>query len=574
MRWFFVAQKRRILSFQTNKIHFQMKKFLLFQAFFCLCVQIWAQTPDKFNYQAVAKNANGTPVTGAIDVQLTILTGSTSGTEAYKELFNSVNVDANGLFSLQIGSGATQGGSNWNNVNWGNGSKFLKAEIKTSIGGGFIQMGDPQQLISVPYAQEAKSLDLPFSKSVSSAAHGFHVTNETESGISGQSNKPGSAGIIGFHSGDGNGVYGRAEGTNGTSITAEHKNGSQALLGTASHAGIFRGNVRIENVGNGANSFQINSDPGNLGMELRGSNPFIDFSNTNADFDARIIWAPNDNKSLVFTQANNYWFQSGPILADGVSPNADAFFRAFNFTGAVNCNPCNTNFSIKAASAVRGAEFQAMSDTRIKNIIAQSNAPADLTTLMRLKVTDYTHKDVVNKGTAAKKGFIAQEVETEFAEAVSKSKDFIPNIYQMAQSSTFDAAAKTLTVTLEKVPDLAVGDRVRIIADKSHEVEVTAVNGTSFTVKNWENVDSKNIFVFGKEVDDFRTVDYDRIFTLNVSATQELARKVTTLEAQNALLTQQNSTYQEKFQQLESKLNALSAQLNGSENKGIGSSNK
>jgi hypothetical protein len=149
MRWFFVVQKRHILSFQTNKIHFQMKKFLLLQAFLCLCVQIWAQTPDKFNYQAVAKNANGTPVTGAIDVQLTILTGSTSGTEAYKELFNSVNVDANGLFLLRIGSGATQNGSNWSTINWGNGSKFLKAEIKTSIGGGFIQMGNPQQLISV-----------------------------------------------------------------------------------------------------------------------------------------------------------------------------------------------------------------------------------------------------------------------------------------------------------------------------------------------------------------------------------------------------------------------------------------
>jgi Chaperone of endosialidase len=492
-----------------------MKKFLLFQAFFCLCFQIWAQTPDKFNYQAVAKNANGTPVTGAVEVQFTILTGSTSGTEVYKELHNNVTADANGLFSLQIGSGTTLGGSIWSNINWGAATKFLKVEVKTSTGGGFVQMGDPQQLISVPYAQEAKhakgalSIDLPFTQTVSSGQHGFHVTNETESGISGQSNKPGAAGTIGSHPGDGIGIYGRAEGTFGTSIVAQHKSGKSALLGTQTEAAHFDGDVSIS---------------------------------------------------------------SGILTVNGQSPNADAFFKAFTYdfnvlAGPFNCNPCLTNYSIAAASAVRGSEFQAMSDTRIKNIIAQSNAPADLTTLMHLKVTDYTHKDFVNKGTAAKKGFIAQEVEKEFAEAVTKGKDFIPNIYLMAQSTTFDAVAKTLSVTLEKAPDLAVGNRVRIIADKPHEVEVTEVNGTSFTVKNWENVESKHIFVFGKEVDDFRTVDYDRIFTLNVSATQELARKVVDLQ-------NQNSVYQEKFQQLESKLNALSAQLNGSENKGIGSSNK
>ena len=34
------------------------------------------------------------------------------------------------------------------------------------------------------------------------------------------------------------------------------------------------------------------------------------------------------------------------------------------------------------------------------------------------------------------------------------------------------------------------------------------------------------VFVFGREVNDFRTVDYEAIAMLNVSATQELARKL------------------------------------------------
>jgi hypothetical protein len=44
------------------------------------------------------------------------------------------------------------------------------------------------------------------------------------------------------------------------------------------------------------------------------------------------------------------------------------------------------------------------------------------------------------------------------------------------------------------------------------------------------------VFVYGREVKDFRSVDYDAIAMLNVSATQELARKLETVQAENAAL--------------------------------------
>jgi hypothetical protein len=46
----------------------------------------------------------------------------------------------------------------------------------------------------------------------------------------------------------------------------------------------------------------------------------------------------------------------------------------------------------------------------------------------------------------------------------------------------------------------------------------------------------EQVFVYGREVKDFRTVDYDAISMLNVSATQELARKLETVQAENAAL--------------------------------------
>ena len=42
-----------------------------------------------------------------------------------------------------------------------------------------------------------------------------------------------------------------------------------------------------------------------------------------------------------------------------------------------------------------------------------------------------------------------------------------------------------------------------------------------------------------KEVDDFHTLDKQKLFALNFSATQELDKKVTALEAENQSLKQQ-----------------------------------
>ena len=46
----------------------------------------------------------------------------------------------------------------------------------------------------------------------------------------------------------------------------------------------------------------------------------------------------------------------------------------------------------------------------------------------------------------------------------------------------------------------------------------------------------KQVFVFGKQVPDCRTLDYDDIAMLNVSATQELAKRVEKLEARESHL--------------------------------------
>ena len=61
------------------------------------------------------------------------------------------------------------------------------------------------------------------------------------------------------------------------------------------------------------------------------------------------------------------------------------------------------------------------------------------------------------------------------------------------------------------------------------------VDDKTFTVTTKEALGDK-VFVYGKECLDLKGVDYDAIAMLNVSATQELAKKVDALEAENSRL--------------------------------------
>ncbi len=87
---------------------------------------------------------------------------------------------------------------------------------------------------------------------------------------------------------------------------------------------------------------------------------------------------------------------------------------------------------------------------------------------------------------------------------------------------------------MQLTTDLKVGERVKLIGEKEQGVyPVLAVRAGAFRTDFHPKTDQ--VFVYGREVGDFRTVDYDAIAMLNVSATQELARKV---DAQKSELTE------------------------------------
>lgn len=132
-----------------------MKKITILITLFILCAAtLFAQAPEKFSYQAVVRNASNALVTNApVGVRVSILQGGVNGTLVYMETQTTVT-NANGLISLQIGSGNVQQGS-FADIDWANGTYFLKTEIDPA-GGTNYSVTSTQQLLSVPYALYAK----------------------------------------------------------------------------------------------------------------------------------------------------------------------------------------------------------------------------------------------------------------------------------------------------------------------------------------------------------------------------------------------------------------------------------
>lgn len=202
-----------------------------------------------------------------------------------------------------------------------------------------------------------------------------------------------------------------------------------------------------------------------------------------------------------------------------------------------------------------GGAFVASSDQRIKINMGISNSQNDLFLVSQLKVTDYLFKDTVEKGNQIIKGFIAQDVENVVPGAVTKQTNWIPDIYQVAEKLEVNDQKKTVTIYLKSVTDLKVGDKIKLISTENYDIQrkVIAVNNNCFTVGDW-NEKTDKLFVYGREVNDFRVVDYDRLFTLGISAIQELIKRDTKHQSEFEDLKKQFESQLDKNQKTESRL--------------------
>lgn len=252
------------------------------------------------------------------------------------------------------------------------------------------------------------------------------------------------------------------------------------------------------------------------------------------------------------------------LKVSGSQSKEIGYHRVFddNFVGAAVSGTHNRTFSIWADKSIRALALLGDSDRRIKKDFKISNGKNDLEVLNKIEVTDYRHIDPTLSGTESIKGFIAQQVKAIYPEAVKETDGVVPSVF--AFPTGISVNENSTTFTLSEPHNLNVGSQVQILSNdikKTYKV-IGVPNSRSFILDKWDGTDNtKEIFVYGEAISDFNVVDYDRVFTLSVSAVQELARKVETLEKQNAVLKDSNFKHIKTNEMLKEELKDLSNRM-------------
>ncbi|MFM8371074.1 MAG: tail fiber domain-containing protein, partial [Bacteroidota bacterium] len=341
-------------------------------------------------------------------------------------------------------------------------------------------------------------------------------------------------------------------------ITAPNDNNANLRLSTGNHTGYLNVNQYAYQMGSENKS--INIVPGGAygRVHLYGNGQLKAYT----DEDGFVINGRLTSTSTLWTQNGDISSANGTDLrlyrnadlhilcrGDGwtemkkalyIPGKVDQYFSQYygiNPAGFVQWISNHTvSVSAYAEGAIRAERFITPSDRRIKTDLHRSSGKQDLATLLQLEVTDYRHVDSIANGSGIVKGFIAQQVKEVFPQAVSTAKNTIPDV--LAKPASMQVNGDMATFNMPAGNNIVKGDRVRIFQNggEQKEYDVVDTQGSSFTVKGWDAAFNEvdKVFVYGKEVNDFCQVDYDKIHNLNVSATQELARRVAELEAANA----------------------------------------
>jgi hypothetical protein len=135
-----------------------MKKLFTLLMVFAFTFCAFSQAPQKMSYQAVVRNSSNALVTSSpVGMRVSILQGSPTGTEVYKEIYNpNPQTNANGLVTIEIGSGIPLTGT-FAAIDWSAGPYYIKTETDPTGGTNYTILGT-SQLLSVPYALYAKTV--------------------------------------------------------------------------------------------------------------------------------------------------------------------------------------------------------------------------------------------------------------------------------------------------------------------------------------------------------------------------------------------------------------------------------
>uniref|UniRef100_UPI00404717F7 hypothetical protein n=1 Tax=Algoriphagus sp. TaxID=1872435 RepID=UPI00404717F7 len=127
-----------------------MKKLFLSLLLLLTVTVVWAQVPQQISYQSLIRDGNNVVVASSpIGIKISLLQGTATGPAVYVET-HSKTTNANGLVSLEIGTGTVLSGS-FASIDWANGPYLIQTETDPT-GGVNYSIPVVMALNSVPYA--------------------------------------------------------------------------------------------------------------------------------------------------------------------------------------------------------------------------------------------------------------------------------------------------------------------------------------------------------------------------------------------------------------------------------------
>jgi hypothetical protein len=235
-------------------------------------------------------------------------------------------------------------------------------------------------------------------------------------------------------------------------------------------------------------------------------------------------------------------------VATGASVASMGSSRYFN-SGSGSALLTSTNYSstvsIVSNSSIwvkNGWSFVASSDQRIKKNIAAvdaSNIDAifdgiNVYTYEYIDAADAAPNDVVH-------GFLAQEVRSFFPEAVTTMTECIPSVYAPSTEIRWhDEAHTALRVKMAAAPSLSQGDVIQYYLRHS-ESPITATvlavlpEASSFVIGAPSSIDidiNDQIFVYGKMVNDYMTLDKNKLLTVCYAKCKQMADQMASMQSQ------------------------------------------
>jgi hypothetical protein len=534
-----------------------MRKFLtgflpIFSLFLFFSVQVMYAQNARLGVQGILRKSNGAVLEdGNYDITFKLYNAEQGGTALWSEIQQDVEVNS-GIYTVALGS-VTSLSLPFNE------DYYLGVKV-----GSTPEMSPRAKLTIAPYALSLKGNTNLF-PSTGTVGGGTLTPNNNH--LLHLSNSSGTADE-------------RLEGTTGAGLTFKRVS-SEYSLGYTSADNKFRinsGTSNINIVHGATNRLTILPDS----VSVIGSGTFL--GNLTSSAGVSKLNNVQLNTSLGVSVLNNTaktTFQRNGVTkfeinTDGIEVvgllNLDGYKSLNSSFGFFNTSPSgqcvwtgtdsgSNNYSISANTRIRATEFNATSDRRIKKDITPADNLTDQQILRRLRVCDYRHIDEVSNGSASKKGFIAQEVWEVFPRAVSSSRGFIPSINDRPENYTVQDGQLLISMPFEH--GLETGDVVRLmLPDGQQDLHVNAVKGSkSFILSGWTAGFPEWVFVFGKQVEDFLQVDYDQIHTLNVSATKELAKQVSTAgtDIKSVRVDVEGNTL--KIDQLEARIRAMEAKV-------------